>query len=54
MNELFSGISLINIQLFCHKLWTRNAKKSSKPSKDLSLSHKIGLIGRLPGGDDVI
>jgi len=56
------GVSLINIRLFYHNSWTRNATKSIKPSKDSYyvlesnkiLSHKIGSIGRPPGDDDVI
>ena len=28
------GISLYSFWLFCHNLWTRNATKSIKPSKD--------------------
>jgi len=58
----FTGIFLINIRLFCHYFWTRNATKSIKPSKDShyslesnkTLSHEIGSIYRLPGGDNVI
>ena len=55
-------ISQNNIRLFYRNLWTRNAGKSSKPSKDTyyslesnkTLRHEIGSFGRLPGDDDVI
>ena len=55
------GIFLIDIWLFCHKFWTRNATKSIKLSTDSyysleskkTLSHEISSIGWLPG-DEVI
>jgi len=62
MAEWLQGISLINFCLFCHNVWTRNARKSIKGSKDSycgleskkTLSYKIGSIVRLPGADDLI
>ena len=62
MPQWFQGIFLINLCLFCHNLWTRNARKSIKPCKDSycglesrkTLNHKIGRIVRLPGDDVII
>ena len=34
MAEQVQGISLVNFCLFCHNFWTRNARKSIKPSED--------------------
>jgi len=58
----FEGISVINIHLFCHNVWTRNATKSIKPSKTsyyslepkTSLNREMFLFGRLTGDDDAI
>ena len=56
------GIPLNNYCLFCHNFWTRNARKSNKPSKDSycslelkkTLSHKIWWIVWLPGNYVII
>jgi len=55
--ESFQWISLINFCLFCLNVWTTNARKLIKGSKDSYysleskkiLSYKIGSIVRLQG-----